>query len=193
MTDRYKEITRKILFVAACVLLNMAGDKIADIFELPFWLDTMGTALSACCLGPVFGAAVGLMSNVIFGIGDGFSAVYSLVNVGIGFIIGIFAKKDMLNDVFSVLFASVITGLFTVICSVPINIIIADGYTNNKWGDALFELLSIYHINTWLKSACAQAFLDIPDKVICLLSAYGILSLMKKRKSAKKSSDENNS
>ena len=40
--------TRHIVwFTALCLLLNIGGRVLADRFELPFWLDSVGTALGA--------------------------------------------------------------------------------------------------------------------------------------------------
>lgn len=183
MTTEHINIVKKLILTAACVIMNIGGDAITDIFELPFWLDTIGTALSACAFGPVYGGAAGLITNLILGISDSLSAVYAAINAGIGIIIGLCARKGLCDELFGALFTGVITGFFTVLCAVPINCLFYGGYTCNKWGDALFELLSSYKVNNIIfKSACAQALLDIPDKVISIFIAYMLIKLLIKVK-----------
>lgn len=183
MTNDRINTIKKLILTAACVVMNMGGDALTDIFELPFWLDTIGTALAACAFGPVYGGAAGLITNLIFGISDSLSAVYAIINAGIGVIIGLCAKKGMCDELFGVLFTGVITGFFTVICAVPINCFFKSGYIGNKWGDALFDLLSMYRVDSVIfKSACAQALLDIPDKVISIFIAFLLIKLLTKMK-----------
>lgn len=183
MTENHINTIKKLILTAACVIMNMGGDALSDMFELPFWLDTAGTALAACAFGPVFGGAAGLITNLILGISDSLSAVYAVINAGIGIVIGFCAKKGLCGELFGVLFTGVITGFFTVICAVPINCLFYGGYIGNKWGDALFDLLSMYRVNSViLKSACAQALLDIPDKVISIFIAFLLIKLLTKAK-----------
>lgn len=183
MTTEHINIVKKLILTAACVIMNMGGDALTDIFELPFWLDTIGTALAACAFGPVYGGAAGLITNLILGISDSLSAVYAAINAGIGIVIGICARKGICGDLFGALFTGVIAGFFTVICAVPINCIFYGGYIGNKWGDALFELLSSCQIDSIIfKSACAQAILDIPDKVISIFIAFMLIKLLTKAK-----------
>lgn len=183
MSENRINISKKLILTAACVLLNIGGKFLTDIFELPFWLDTAGTALAACVFGPVYGGAAGLITNLILGINDSLSIVYAAINAGIGVVIGICAKKGICDDLFGVLFTGVISGFFCVICAVPINCIFYGGYTANKWGDALFGLLSRYQVSSIIfKSACAQAILDIPDKVISIFIAYLLIKLLIKAK-----------
>lgn len=181
MSDKMIRPWQKALLMILCILLNICGSKATGFLQLPFWLDTIGTGITACLFGPWFGAFTGLATNLLLSFGDALSGYYCLVNVGIGIIIGMFAKKGMCSSVFSILCVSVITGFFTVICAVPINCIMFEGRTSNLWGDALFDMLGRINMPIPVKSALSQAFLDIPDKVISMLCVYGILKLFEKK------------
>ena len=174
-------IRHKLAFAAVCIAVNIAGKYFTDSLELPFWLDTAGTCLSACILGPWYGAAVGLISNLAMGISDFIAVLYCLINAGIGIITGYAAKRKMFRDLFNILCLSVITGFFSVICAVPLNCAFNNGMINNKWGDALFQMLENYSISVPLRSICGQAFIDIPDKVVTLLAVFLILDFLKKQ------------
>jgi energy-coupling factor transport system substrate-specific component len=173
---------KKIILTAICIFINIAGHKIHDVFNLPFWLDTVGTALAACSLGTGYGAVTGLFTNLIFGISDSISAIFALVNIGVGVVIGICSKRGMCTELFGVLCTGIITSVFTILCAVPINCIVRDGYINNRWGDALYDLLGTYNIdNIVVKAMCAQAIVDIPDKVISVFLAYVIIKVLSSR------------
>lgn len=172
-------LRHKLAFAAVCIALNIAGRGIALNFELPFWLDTIGTCLSACILGPVYGGITGLVSNLAVGVFDLLSVLYFTVNIGIGIIVGFASRRKMCTDIFNTLCLSIITGCFAVICSTPLNCIFNEGLTGNKWGDALFYMLENYSISIPLRSVCGQAFIDIPDKVVTLVIVFFILKFMK--------------
>lgn len=181
MSDNKKKLLQKALLMILCILLNICGNKVAKLLQLPFWLDTIGTGITACLYGPWIGALTGLATNLLLGISDILSVYYCFINVGIGVIIGMFAKKGMCSNVFSILCVSVVTGMFTVICAVPVNCLMFEGRTSNLWGDALFDMLGRVNLPIPLRSTLAQLFLDIPDKVISMLCVYGTLKLIEKK------------
>ena len=92
-----KSVLSISLFVLFCIMLNMAGKYLASFYQVPLWLDSMGTVAVACTLGPVCGAIVGATVNVAYGLMDHISFVYAIVNVFIGVIAGIMAKKGYLK------------------------------------------------------------------------------------------------
>ena len=75
-------------FVAVCILLNYGGAVFARAYQLPVWLDSFGTALTAYGLGPLCGAVVGFAGNIIYGITSGASYIYAITSVVIGILIG---------------------------------------------------------------------------------------------------------
>ncbi len=93
------------IFFAMCILLNIVGKGISDRLQLPIWLDSFGTALTAFGYGPVCGAIVGSAGNVIYGLSDGLSFVYSITNAVIGIVIGLTAKKTRFDTVFGTMTA----------------------------------------------------------------------------------------
>ncbi len=167
---------------AMCILLNICGHIFTLIFPVPFWLDTIGTMISAFLCGPAVGGAVGFMSNLIsrlcFG---GSSILFSLINVIIGIAVGAIAKKGLCGSLFGVLCTGILMGVMTVACAVPVNCMLYDGRTNNVWGDALFDMLSQYRIGTVVKAVVSQMFIDIPDKVLSMALAYLTVKIVRRR------------
>ncbi len=172
-----KGYIKLIVTVIFGVLLNLLGHKLTAVISMPFWLDTIGTMITACAYGPVAGGAVGLISNLSFG---GISVTFAIVNVVIGVIIGFLARKGLCDTLFGSLCTGILIGLITVACSVPVNYMIYDGNTGNEWGRALFDMLSQYRIGKLFKAVISQIFIDIPDKVISMAVAFFTVRLMKK-------------
>lgn len=172
-----KAYIKIIITVTAGVLLNLLGHKLTAVISLPFWLDTIGTMISACAYGPGAGGAVGLISNLCFG---GTSVTFAIVNVVIGIIVGFIAKRGLCDTLFGSLCTGILIGLITVSCSVPVNYMLYDGNNGNEWGQALFDMLTQYRIGKLFKSVLSQMFIDIPDKVISMVAAFLAVRLMKK-------------
>lgn len=56
------------LFIALCILFNLAGKCAAEWFNLPLWLDSLGTVAAAYVCGPVCGVIVGVTLNIVYSI-----------------------------------------------------------------------------------------------------------------------------
>lgn len=71
-----------LLLMACCLALNLAGRQFVDMFNLPVYLDMVGTAVTAMALGPWRGATVGALTNIVGIIGSGWiSLPFALVNI----------------------------------------------------------------------------------------------------------------
>lgn len=169
-----------------CILLNIGGHVFTLVCPVPFWLDTVGTMISACLCGMIVGGTVGFLSNLIsricFG---GSSIIFSLINIIIGLSVGFITKKGLCGTLFGSLCTGILMGIITVACAVPVNCILYDGRTNNVWGSALFDMLSQYRIGTVAKAVISQMFIDIPDKVLSMALAYLTVRLVRKKLSSK--------
>ncbi|MCI5946709.1 MAG: hypothetical protein MRZ39_07445 [Oscillospiraceae bacterium] len=169
-----------------CILLNIGGHVFTLVCPVPFWLDTVGTMISACLCGPIVGGTVGFLSNLIsricFG---GSSIIFSLINIIIGLSVGFITKNGLCGTLFGSLCTGILMGIITVACAVPVNCILYDGRTNNVWGSALFDMLSQYRIGTVAKAVISQMFIDIPDKVLSMALAYLTVRLVRKKLSSK--------
>lgn len=174
------------LTMVLCILLNVGGYGFTLACPVPFWLDTVGTMISACLYGPIVGGAVGffgnLVSRIIFG---GTSIIFSLINIVIGASVGFIAKKGLCSSLFGALCTGILMGVLTVACAVPVNCLLYDGRTNSVWGGALFDMLSQYRIGTIVKAVLSQMFIDIPDKVLSMAAAYLTVKLLRKKHSDK--------
>ncbi len=170
-----------MFFTVACSLgLNLAGNEIAVNFNLPFWLDTIGTIFTAWIGGPLWGMLTGSLTNLIMGINNISAIIFCIVNAAIGIIVGICSRKNYCVNIFNVLCMSVFIGIIATVCSIPANYFIHDGMTGNVWGDALFDMLSIKGFGLIPCMVLSIIFLEIPDKIISVLMGYGLVKLMVK-------------
>ena len=129
------------LFIILCIALNFAGRVIASNGRLPVWLDTFGTMLCAYIAGPVIGSLVGITGNLIDAMSTGSSAIYALTSVAIAVILGISARKKMMENWFGAMTISVFISLASTAICVPLNYFFAEGRTANIWGDGVIDRL----------------------------------------------------
>ena len=81
-------------FCGVAVAMNIVLGIITSALGIPLYLDTLGTVLSAAILGPLPGIIVGALSNIITGLIYSVSDIpFCLVNMAVGLIVGLVAKK----------------------------------------------------------------------------------------------------
>ena len=69
-----------LLLCAVGIALNFIGAQAALLFDLPLYLDNVGTLLTASLGGYVPGIIVGYLTNLINGIGDNISIYYAVLS-----------------------------------------------------------------------------------------------------------------
>ena len=170
--------TRKIvLFVAVCVILNVVGKLIVVALELPLWADSFGTALCAYLGGPVCGALAGLTGNLAYCVINRLSAAYSITSIGLGIIVGIAARYRWFDRFYGFMKAASLSMLTALVVSVPINIILDNGYTGNKWGDGVINYLMDKEWPFFLCCVLGQLSIEFADKVLTIAAVYIVILL----------------
>lgn len=170
------------LFVGICILINYVGKILSNFLVLPVWMDSVGTAFSAYVLGPVCGAVVGAASNIMYCFHFKMSLFYGLTNLVVGVTVGICAKKGFLKNMFGVLSTAFLVALLSVLVSVPLNFILADGATGNVWGDGVSGLLQELGCNKVISNIAGEFYLDFVDKVVTMLILFATVQIYWKRK-----------
>lgn len=125
-----------VAFCGICVAMNIVLGIITSALGIPLYLDTLGTVLSAAIIGPVPGIIVGALSNIITGLMYSVSDIpFCLVNMAVGLIVGLVAKKFKFTII-----SAVITGLvLSFVCpaiGTPIGIYVYGGL-NGSASDVL--------------------------------------------------------
>lgn len=180
MNMRSRKSYQIFLFLLGCILINYVGKLFADRLNLPIWLDSFGTVLTAYALGPVCGAIVGATVNIIYSFHSSTAIWYAITNIVVGITVGICAKKGFFRNIFLVSSTSFLVTLLSVAISTPINYILANGVTGNIWGDGISEMLHNLGWNPVICNIIGEFYLDFLDKVITLLLLYLVIHLVRK-------------
>ena len=154
------------------------GKVLAADWQLPLWMDSIGTGMSACLLGPFFGALCGATNNILYGMRNVTSYAYAVTSVAIAIVMGICMRRHMIRDWFGVFTTSALVSVVAVVVSTPFNLIFFQGYNGNLWGDALFDMFRYYRIPVVIASVLSELLVDFPDKVVTVCIIFGILGII---------------
>ena len=166
-----------VLFVALCVCLNIGGKFFAVWLELPIWADSFGTALCAYALGPVCASFVGVTGNLAYSLVNPLSVMYSITSIALGIIVGLAARKNWFDHLYGFMKAASLVVITAIVVSVPVNMIFAEGFTGNKWGDGVIYYLLDRQWPPFLCSVLGQLALEFVDKVLTIGAVYLIVYL----------------
>ncbi|WP_191013832.1 HD domain-containing phosphohydrolase [Treponema zioleckii] len=152
--------------------LNVGGRVFADSFNLPLWLDSFGTFLTAYCLGPVCGAIVGVSGNILHGLINPISFIYSITSIFIAVIVGILARRGWFETLLKTMSLSVLVTLVCVAISVTLNVAFYGGDVGNPWGNGIVEEFSFWGLPRPFCIVLGQFYMDFLDKVITLVLLF---------------------
>jgi energy-coupling factor transport system substrate-specific component len=169
--------SKPFALIIVAVAINFAGKLAAESLQLPLWLDAIGTILASMVGGPVLGGLTGLANNVLYGSAvDPVAFAYALTSVAIGVTVGFLARFGFMRTRSTVLLLGVVVVLISTVVSTPINMVFYDGFTFNRWGDALYEIMLTNVGFKMLSAFCNEFVVDLPDKILSVLVAYFIYS-----------------
>ena len=171
-----------VLFVAMCVCLNIGGKLLSVWLELPLWADSFGTALCAYIAGPVCGGIVGLTGNLAYCVINHISAAYSITSIALGIIVGVAARKRWFDQFYGFMKAASLAMLTALVVSVPVNILLNNGYTGNKWGDGVIEYLLTKEWSPFLCALLGQLAIEFADKVLTIAAVYIVILIRRWRR-----------
>ena len=162
-----------LLFCAGGVLLNLILNLAATAFELPIYLDTVGTIIIAVTGGYLPGVLVGFATNIIKGISSSSSLYYGVFHILIAIFAAYLSKRGWLKRICGVLgmiavFALIGGGLGSVI---PL-------LTNSISSDSKSLNMILYKTGIFDKTSShiiASLICDLADKFISVLLAIIIL------------------
>ena len=179
----FKLTTMGIVMIPIAVAVNFVGKEIANVLNLPMWLDSIGTVLAAVVAGPWIGAISGAVNNVFFGLtmDGGLSIMYGLTSIAIAIVAGILAYYGWFKSVGKAIVAGIILALVASVVSTPINVGLWGGQTGKAWGDAIFAGMMASHAGIWLSSWVDEVTMDIIDKIVIAIVVYFIMLGLPKR------------
>jgi len=179
--NRYKKY-QIVIISLFCLLVNLAGKDFAVHFRLPLWMDSFGTFLMAYVGGPVFGAVIGALSNIIYGFIDPVSFAYTITSVCIGLIVGLCARRGWMKNLFKTMSLSVMVTAVCVVISTILNQVFYGGKTGNYWGDGIIEMLEFWEVKGWIRALLGEFYVDFADKVITMGALFLFIQLYRRVK-----------
>lgn len=164
--------SRICIFVFFCIFINFGGKLLAESLQLPVWMDAIGTLFAAYALGPVCGAIIGVTSNIMYSIINFSAFWYAPVGILTGILVGNCARKGFLKELFGVLSTAFAVTVVSVVFSVPVNFIIADGAVGNIWGDGIIALLRKIGTKDVVSCILGEFYVDFLDKTLSMLLLF---------------------
>lgn len=170
-----------LLAILCCILLNLGGKMLADLLQLPMWLDMVGTCLCVYFFGFPWAIVVAVLNNILYALVDASSFWYLLTGIACVGMLEFCTRKGYFEKRSTIFFSSFWIGICSVIVSVPINLLINDGYSGNVWGDALFDMMRWYQFPLSLSAIADELIVEILDKQICVFLAAIVIKIVKKQ------------
>ncbi|MGB9591718.1 MAG: hypothetical protein ACPL1K_04305, partial [Candidatus Kryptoniota bacterium] len=172
-----KEITPSTIpLVAFGASLNIVIGQMAQLIKLPLYLDSVGTILIACVVGPVAGMITGAFANLTLGFFFNYAFIFFIpVTLVIGFYSGIVARLGAFKKWYTAILAGVVQGILAAITSAPIAAFMFGGVT---MGGTDFLVLYFRAIGkSIVESVLLQGIAADPvDKSLSFLVVFVLLS-----------------
>lgn len=181
MKLRQKQIGRFVFIVCMGTLLNLLGRYASDTLRLPLWLDTVGTCLAAYYTNIYGAVAAAVLVNVLVGFNNPSVFPYIAVGILIAVFLRFFIKKGYMEELTPAMMFSFCIGLVAVAASIPLDLLLRQGYTGNVWGDALYEMMRFQGFPSFVCTLADESVINIIDKQFCVFLAFLLIRFLRKR------------
>ena len=163
---------KNITLISMGIALNVVGAFIALNLRLPIYLDSIGTILIACMLGPKYAVITGVGGSLVSGMTfDIYSLYFAPVQITTGYLAGLMYKKDMLKGVK--------TPLGTFILSATIAAFLFGGVTSSG-SSYIVQILSHFNVPIVVGVFVTQVFTDYADKFLAVVLVGIVVNSMPK-------------
>lgn len=169
--------TRNITLVAMGISLNIIGALVALTLRLPIYLDSIGTILVACLLGPKFAVMTGVCGSLVSGMTfDPYSLYFAPVQISTGLLAGLMYEKGFLKGIKTPLGVFIFT-LPTSIISATIAAYLFGGVTSSG-SSYIVQVLNHFNVPMVVSVFVTQVFTDYADKFLgVILVGLGVAAL----------------
>lgn len=169
---------QKLALIVGCVVLNLAGQRLAQGMKLPVWLDTIGSSIAVGSVGMGGAFGVAFLSVLASGIGYVAMSTYAAANILVILFQTFYRKKNPPKNFFGALKMGFWTGLLTLFITSPVYLFLSDGKTTNIWGDAFYDMLEWNNVSPVVCSFMGVAVVEVLDKQVCSLCAFLLLLVL---------------
>ncbi len=180
LTKQGNSAVRICLLCLIGIVINMAGARLISEFELPLYMDTVGTMLTAVVAGSLPGIVVGFVTNLLKGFIGTESMYYGILNVLTALLASFFAKKGFFRNAFKPLLTVPVFALVTGALSAVLT-----WFMNNcEMGGIAKGFAGYFYDHTPLNAFSSQLsgeiVLELIDKSITVVLAVLLLLLVPK-------------
>ena len=174
-----KGLKTLLLLSVTGVALNLLITRLVGFFNLPLYLDMIGTVIVSALGGYLPGIVVGFLTNIIGGIQDPGSLYYCSTSVLIAFAAAYLAQKGCLKHLRGI----ILTILVLTLIGGGIGSVLTWLLNGKSFGPVASQDLTqnIYRIGTlspFLSQLTADLLVDLLDKTITVLAACLVLRLI---------------
>mgnify|MGYP004520542133 FL=1 len=170
---------RNLTLVSMAIALNVIGALVALGLRLPIYLDSIGTILIACLLGPKYAVMTGVCGSLVSGITfDPYSIYFAPVQISTGLLAGIMYNKGFLKGKKTPLGVFIFT-LPTSIISACIAAFLFGGVTSSG-SSYIVQILSHFNVPMVVGVFATQVITDYADKFIAVIIVTLVVSAMPK-------------
>ena len=168
---------RKMCVIALAIVLNVIGGQIALLFQLPIYLDSMGTIMIAMLYGPVYG----MLPPLLYGLVMGFTLdIYSLYFMPVGLMLGL--MTGLVSKYFSLKKWRMIPGamLITIpgtIVSAVITAVLFGGITSSG-STVIVQVLNKAGLGLTASVFIVQILTDYLDRLLSLVVVSYLLHVI---------------
>lgn len=170
---------RNLTLVSMGIALNVIGALVALGLRLPIYLDSIGTILIACLLGPKYAVMTGVCGSLVSGITfDPYSIYFAPVQINTGLLAGLMYNKGFLKGKKIPLGVFIFT-LPTSIISACIAAFLFGGVTSSG-SSYIVQILSHFNVPMVVGVFATQVITDYADKFIAVIIVTLVVSAMPK-------------
>ena len=158
------------------VAVNIFVGQIALNFNLPLYLDSIGTVLAGVLAGPWVGAIVGYFTNLAWTLTGLFPEAVGFMPVAviIGLLAGVFGRSEWMKEWWTAASAGLLTGLVAAVLSAPIAAYVY-GTLGNAGTDTIVDIFRFLGFNILFSNYAQGTFSDPLDKAITFLLVWLIM------------------
>lgn len=187
MKNSFWKIDKLSLFLIPIgIAINFIGGQVALLLKLPLYLDAIGTIVVGALCGYLPGIIVGLISNLLNSVSDPITMFYAILNIAFGIVAAYLSTKGVFKSFWktilsALLFALIGGGAGSVMTWVLYGFDFGTG-VSSMFAIPLYEA---FHLPKFLAQFIAEFTMDIFDKVLTVIAAFGILRAIPTRFLAK--------
>lgn len=174
---KQKVDVRKITLVGFGIALNIVGAFVALTLRLPIYMDSIGTIMVACLLGPKYAILTGLGGSIASGVTfDIYSLYFAPVQISTGLIAGCMFPKGYLQGKKTPLGVLIFT-LPTSLISAMIAAAVFGGVTSSG-SSYIVQVLGVVGVPTVVSVFIVQVITDYIDKYVAVLLVLATVRLL---------------